>query len=143
MGIALPLLSAIVYAHLVVFGVLHAPLSNLLWLLGALVVMRLRIGARCHRERDERESELIELREQLAQAERVSVLGQLASALAHELIQPLTATAANVGAAQMELEGEKPDLEELRAILGDIDRDDQPCRRNHHPDAPVLPATRD
>ena len=24
----------------------------------------------------------------------------------------------------MELEGEKPDLEELRAILGDIDRDD-------------------
>ena len=68
--------------------------------------------------------ELIELREQLAQAERVSVLGQLASALAHELIQPLTATAANVEAARMELESEEPDLEELRAILDDVDRDD-------------------
>ena len=61
--------------------------------------------------------ELAELREQLAQAERVSVLGQLASALAHELIQPLTATAANVEAALIQLKGEKPDLEELRSIL--------------------------
>ena len=57
---------------------------------------------------------------------RVSVLGQLASALAHELIQPLTATAANVDAAQMELESEEPDLEELRAILDDVERDMAP-----------------
>jgi hypothetical protein len=40
------------------------------------------------------------------------------------LIQPLTATTANVEAAQMELEEEKPNIEELRAILNDIDRDD-------------------
>jgi signal transduction histidine kinase len=123
LGIALPLLSAIVYAHLVVFGVLRAPLSNLLWFFGALVVMAYELGRDVIVKR-RAQLELIELREQLAQAERVSVLGQLASALAHELIQPLTATTANVEAAQMELEAEKPDLEELRAILDDVNRDD-------------------
>jgi len=69
--------------------------------------------------------ELTELRQQLAQAERVSALGQLASALVHELGQPLTATTANVGAALMHLKDKKPDLEELRAILDDIDREDR------------------
>jgi len=124
LGIALPLFSTIVYAHLVLFGVLRAPLSNLPWFLGALLVMAYELGRDVIVKR-RAQLELTELREQLARAERVSVLGQLASALAHELIQPLTATAANVGAAQMELEEEKPNIEELRAILNDIDRDDQ------------------
>ncbi len=124
LGIAVPMLSAVVYTQLLVFGVLQAPVSNLLWFLGTLVVMAYELGRDVLVNRRAR-SELIELREQLAQAERVSVLGQLASALAHELIQPLTATVANVGAARMELESEKPDLEELRAILDDVDRDDR------------------
>ncbi|MBA4098666.1 MAG: hypothetical protein C0484_18120 [Rhodospirillum sp.] len=123
LGIVLPLFSTIVYAHLVVFGVLRAPLSNLLWFLGALVVMVYALGRDIIAKR-RAQLELLGLREQLAQAERVSVLGQLASALAHELIQPLTATAANVDAARMELESEKPDLKELRAILDDVNRDD-------------------
>ena len=123
LGTALPLLSTIIYAHLVVFGILEAPLTNLIWFLGALLVMAYELGRDIIAKR-RAQLELIALREQLAQAERVSVLGQLASALAHELIQPLTATAANVGAARMELESEEPDLEELRAILDDVDRDD-------------------
>jgi signal transduction histidine kinase len=123
LGIALPLLSTIVFTHLVLFGVVRAPLSNLPWFLGALVVMVHELGRDVILARRAR-LELMELREQLAQAERVSVLGQLASALAHELIQPLTATAANVGAARMELESEEPDLKELRAILDDVERDD-------------------
>jgi two-component system sensor kinase FixL len=68
--------------------------------------------------------ELTALREQLAHAARVSALGQLSSALAHELSQPLTATTANVGAALMHLKREKPDLEELRSILDDIREDE-------------------
>jgi PAS domain S-box-containing protein len=68
--------------------------------------------------------EIAELREQLAHAARVSALGQLSSALAHELSQPLTATTANVGAALMQLKGEKPDLEELRSILHDVRKDE-------------------
>jgi len=123
LGTALPLLITIIYAHLVLYGVLKAPLTNLIWSLGALVVMAYELGRDVIVKR-RAQLELTELREQLAQAERVSVLGQLASALAHELIQPLTATTANVEAAQMELEAEKPDLEELRAILDDVNRDD-------------------
>jgi C4-dicarboxylate-specific signal transduction histidine kinase len=68
--------------------------------------------------------ELAGLREELAHAARVSALGQLSSALAHELSQPLTATTANVGAALMQLKREKPDLEELRSILDDIRNDE-------------------
>jgi two-component system sensor kinase FixL len=68
--------------------------------------------------------ELAELREQLAQVERVNVLEQLASGLAHELAQPLSAIAFNVGAARRQLKGEKPDLRELRSILDDIGKDE-------------------
>ena len=93
------------YTQLVVFGVLNVPVSNLPWFLGASLVMAYELGRDVVVKRRGR-LELIELREQLAQAERVSVLGHLASALAHELIQPLTATAANVDAALMELENE-------------------------------------
>jgi signal transduction histidine kinase len=69
--------------------------------------------------------ELAELRTQLAQRERVSMMGQLASTLAHELAQPLTATAVNVETALKHLESGKPDLEELRSILADIGEDDR------------------
>jgi C4-dicarboxylate-specific signal transduction histidine kinase len=122
-GIALPLLISVVCTHLVAFGVVQSPLSNQLWFLGPLVVMAHELGRDIVMKRRAQE-ELSTLREQLAQAERVSALGQLASALAHELVQPLTASAANVGAARMELESAQPDLVELRAILDDVDRDD-------------------
>lgn len=64
-------------------------------------------------------------REQLAHAGRVSLMGQLASALAHELNQPLGAILRNAEAAEIYLQSEAPDLEELRAIIDDIRRDDQ------------------
>jgi two-component system sensor kinase FixL len=63
------------------------------------------------------------LRREWAQVERVNSLGQLASALAHELIQPLTATRANVDAAKMNLRRKNLDRDELAAILDDIDQD--------------------
>jgi len=71
------------------------------------------------------EYELQQLRGQLAHAGRVSTLGQLASALAHELNQPLGAILRNAEAAELLLQQATPDLEELRAILSDIRRDDQ------------------
>jgi C4-dicarboxylate-specific signal transduction histidine kinase len=66
-----------------------------------------------------------ELRRELAHVGRVSVLGQLASSLAHELSQPLGAILRNTEAAELVLREPEPDLEELRAIIGDIHRDDQ------------------
>lgn len=73
----------------------------------------------------ESERVLQQLRSQLAHASRVSLLGQLASALAHELSQPLGAILRNAEAAELFLAQDPPDLDELRAILLDIRQDDQ------------------
>src|SRR6185295_5439792 len=56
---------------------------------------------------------------------RISMMGQLASALAHELNQPLGAILRNAEAAELFMKNETPDLEEIRAILADIRADDQ------------------
>jgi signal transduction histidine kinase len=52
-------------------------------------------------------------------------MGHLASALAHEINQPLGAILRNAEAAELFLQREKPDLDELRAIVSDIRKDDQ------------------
>jgi signal transduction histidine kinase len=68
--------------------------------------------------------ELEDLRSELARAGRVTALGQLASALAHELSQPIGAILRNAEAAELHLNRPSPDLEELRAIVTDIRKDD-------------------
>lgn len=75
------------------------------------------------------ELELQQLQSQLAHTSRVSMMGQLASALAHELSQPLAAILRNTEAAELFLEHDPPDLDELRAILADIRHDDQRAGR--------------
>ena len=70
------------------------------------------------------EVETKELRNALSHSDRVSLLGHLASALAHELSQPLGAILRNAEAAEIMLKEPSPDLEELRAIVTDILRDD-------------------
>lgn len=75
--------------------------------------------------RRQAEKEAKELRGNLAHAGRVTVLGQLASALAHELSQPLGAILRNAETAEIMLQRPSPDLEELRSIVTDILRDDQ------------------
>jgi C4-dicarboxylate-specific signal transduction histidine kinase len=69
--------------------------------------------------------EIEDLRSELARAGRVTALGQLASALAHELSQPLSAILRNAEAAELHLNGPHPDLDELREIVADIRKDDQ------------------
>ena len=71
------------------------------------------------------EGEIQRQRAELAHATRVSTAGQLASALAHELNQPLGAILRNAEAAEIFLQQPNPDLDELRAILADIRKDDQ------------------
>jgi signal transduction histidine kinase len=70
------------------------------------------------------EQEALELRGNLTHAGRVTLLGQLASALAHELNQPLGAILRNAEAAAIMLQASAPDLLELRAIINDILSDD-------------------
>jgi two-component system, LuxR family, sensor kinase FixL len=68
--------------------------------------------------------ELHRNRQELAHLTRVSTMGQLASSLAHELNQPLTAILSNVQAAQRFLAADSIDLGEVREILNDIVQDD-------------------
>ena len=71
------------------------------------------------------EEETQNLRRELAHAGRVTMMGQLASALAHEINQPLGAILRNAEAAELFMQDEPPDLDEVRAILADIRKDDQ------------------
>jgi C4-dicarboxylate-specific signal transduction histidine kinase len=77
------------------------------------------------RQRRRAEAEILNQRTELAHVARVSTMGQLTSALAHELNQPLGAILRNAEAAEIFLQKEQPDLPEIRAILADIRRDDQ------------------
>jgi PAS domain S-box-containing protein len=70
------------------------------------------------------ESEAKEQREQLAHLTRVSILGELSGALAHELNQPLTAILSNAQAAQRFLSQNPIDLKEVREILDDVISED-------------------
>jgi two-component system, LuxR family, sensor kinase FixL len=76
-------------------------------------------------ERKQAEDRLAQRRNELAHLSRVSTLGQLASSLAHELHQPLGAILRNAEAAELFLQNDAPDLEEIRAIFADIRQDDQ------------------
>ena len=73
----------------------------------------------------EAEDEAARLRRHIAHVDRVSMMGQLASALAHEINQPLGAILRNAEAAELFLQDKAPDLEEVGAILADIRKDDQ------------------
>jgi signal transduction histidine kinase len=77
------------------------------------------------RRRQEAESASQRLLAQLAHLDRVAGMGQLATSLAHELSQPLTAIHANAQAANRLLANPQPDLKELRACVDDVIRDDR------------------
>ena len=64
------------------------------------------------------------LQAELADVGRVSTMAQLATGLAHELSQPLGAILRNAEAPGYRLQSSTPDLEEVRAILADICKDD-------------------
>lgn len=76
-------------------------------------------------ERKRAEAEIQRQQADLAHVSRVSTLGQLSASLAHEINQPLGAILRNAEAAELFLQQDPPDYEELRAILADIRRDDQ------------------
>jgi PAS domain S-box-containing protein len=71
------------------------------------------------------ELELQSLRRDLAHLSRVSTIGQLSTAMAHELNQPLGAILSNAEAAEMLLDANPPALDQVREILTDIRQDDE------------------
>jgi signal transduction histidine kinase len=71
------------------------------------------------------EAEILQQRAELAHVARISTMGELAASVAHELNQPLGAILANAEAADLFLNQDPPALDELRAILADIRKDDE------------------
>jgi PAS domain S-box-containing protein len=65
-----------------------------------------------------------EARQNLAHASRLALIGELTASIAHEINQPLGAILSNAEAAEMMLNQPTPPLEQLRAILSDIRKDD-------------------
>ncbi len=76
------------------------------------------------RKRAEEERErLRQLETELAHINRVSMMGELATSVAHEVNQPLTAIVSNGSACLHWLAGDNPDVEEAREAIRDIVRD--------------------
>jgi C4-dicarboxylate-specific signal transduction histidine kinase len=71
-------------------------------------------------ERKEAELDFAKNRQELAHLSRVSVLGELAGTLAHELNQPLAAILGNAQVGRRMMNQESPDLKEVSAILDDV-----------------------
>ena len=68
--------------------------------------------------------EVLQLRNELTYISRTNTMGELAASLAHEINQPLAAIRSNAEAIQSMLEAEVPDLDEIKAAVGDIVSDD-------------------
>ena len=72
----------------------------------------------------QQEADKTRLQKELLHVSRVTAMGELTAALAHELNQPLMAIMGNVQAAQrilaLESHDQGPDLEEIREILADV-----------------------
>jgi two-component system sensor kinase FixL len=71
-------------------------------------------------EHKEAELEAALRRQELAHLSRVSVLGELAGTLAHELNQPLTAILGNAQVGRRMMREETTDVEEVAAIFDDV-----------------------
>mgnify|MGYP006155440125 FL=1 len=70
-------------------------------------------------------AEALQHRDALAHVARVSSLGELTGAVAHELNQPLAAILSNAQAAVRLLDRDAPDVRQVREVLHDIVADDR------------------
>lgn len=68
-------------------------------------------------ERRDQERRLQELQSELVHVSRLTAMGEMASSLAHELNQPLSAIASYMKGSVTLLEGSEPDLAKLRGAL--------------------------
>lgn len=68
-------------------------------------------------ERQQTQARLQELQEDLLHVSRLRSMGQMAAAMAHELNQPLTATANYISAAMRLLDGRQPDPTRIRQAM--------------------------
>ena len=68
-------------------------------------------------ERRKLEKDIQERRQEMEKLQKIQIASQTAAAIAHELNQPLTAILSYSQAAQLKLNSDHPDLQELRAAI--------------------------
>jgi signal transduction histidine kinase len=76
------------------------------------------------RRRHHAEGESKERISELAHVNRFAIAGELTTSITHEINQPLGSILINAESAELILQSSSPDLDELRAILVDIRRDE-------------------
>ena len=130
--------SAVVFMLL---GGIHAPLVDIGWLKAPYMISFAylaivfafayeladsgRQASLLAQERAQALSDAREAHEDFDRLARASLLGELVTGIAHELNQPLAAILTNAQTAKRLLSAPKFDLEELRAIVEDVIRDDK------------------
>jgi signal transduction histidine kinase len=72
---------------------------------------------------EEERAKVLQLEAELAHINRVSMMGELAASIAHEVNQPLSGIVSNGSACLRWLAGDVPNVEEVREAVGDIVRD--------------------
>jgi C4-dicarboxylate-specific signal transduction histidine kinase len=87
---------------------------------GVSFVLDLTERKRAEAEARDSERRYREMQMEVAHANRVSTMGQLTASIAHEVKQPITAALANAQAAQLWLNRQPPDLQEVRQALDRI-----------------------
>jgi PAS domain S-box-containing protein len=89
---------------------------------GVAFVLDLTERKRSAREVRESERRYNEMQIELAHANRFAAVGELSGSIAHEIKQPLTAILANASAARRWLSRERPDTDQVRKSLDQIQR---------------------
>ena len=74
-------------------------------------------------ERARAKEALRKAQDDLARINRITVMGELAASLAHELSQPISGAMTNANTFLRKLEHEQPDLDEMRTVMTRIARD--------------------
>jgi C4-dicarboxylate-specific signal transduction histidine kinase len=97
-------------------------------LIALIVLLQAAVIALLLRQRHVRRQALVQAERQrleLTHASRLSMVGELSASIAHEINQPLAAIHMNASVGEELLDSANPQLTEIRAIFGDIRRDDE------------------
>jgi signal transduction histidine kinase len=122
-ALAVPMIIVIPWTQVALLGVAHIPVIASPWFVFTLLAMAFELSREIIISTRTRE-ELTGVRSQLAHVGRVTALGQLASALAHELAQPLATLRWNVEMTKNCLGAKNPDLTELRTLVAELSKSD-------------------
>ena len=123
-ALAILVLVGTLQAMLVFWEVVAIPMFLTPFFIGVALVMGVEVGLELLRA-EHLDEALQESKTQLEQVSQTAAISELSGALAHEMNQPLGIILSNAEAASIMLEGEHPDIAELRDIIGDIISADQ------------------